>query len=92
MFNDPNINKANAQLIFSTHDISLLDNSLFRRDQIWFVEKDRDHATCLFPFTDFSPRKLEAWSRGYLTGRYGAVPFFPEGAEIVSGIMAPTNG
>jgi AAA15 family ATPase/GTPase len=87
MFNDPNINKANAQLVFSTHDISLLDNSLFRRDQIWFVEKDRDQATCLFPFTDFSPRKLEAWARGYLTGRYGAVPFFPEDAEITREIL-----
>lgn len=87
MFNDPNINKANAQLIFSTHDISLLDNSLFRRDQIWFVEKNQDQATCLFPFTDFSPRKLEAWSRGYLTGRYGAVPFFPDEAEIAREIL-----
>lgn len=87
MFNDPNINTANAQLIFSTHDISLLDNSLFRRDQIWFVEKNQDQATCLFPFTDFSPRKLEAWSRGYLTGRYGAVPFFPEEAEIAREIL-----
>lgn len=76
MFHDPNINQNGAQLIFSTHDTSLLDHSLFRRDQIWFTEKDRVQATHLYPLTDFSPRKNEAWERGYLGGRYGAVPFF----------------
>jgi AAA15 family ATPase/GTPase len=76
MFHDPDINKNGAQLIFSTHDTSLLDHSLFRRDQIWFTEKDRAQATHLYPLTDFSPRKNEAWERGYLGGRYGAVPFF----------------
>lgn len=69
-------NKRGAQLIFSTHDTSLLDHTLFRRDQIWFTEKDADQATCLYPLTDFSPRKREAWDIGYLSGRYGAVPFF----------------
>lgn len=76
MFHDPSMNKAGAQLIFSTHDTSLLDHTLFRRDQIWFTEKDSDQATRIYPLTDFSPRKHEAWERGYLTGRYGAVPFF----------------
>lgn len=76
MFQTPEINSNGAQLIFSTHDTSLLDHTLFRRDQIWFTEKDADQATCLYPLTDFSPRKQEAWERGYLAGRYGAVPFF----------------
>ncbi|RQW27275.1 ATP-binding protein [Rhodobacteraceae bacterium CH30] len=76
MFHNPALNPRGAQLIFSTHDTSLLDHSLFRRDQIWFTEKDNDQATQLYPLTDFSPRKHEAWERGYLTGRYGAVPFF----------------
>lgn len=76
MFQTPELNSNGAQLIFSTHDTSLLDHTLFRRDQIWFTEKDADQATCLYPLTDFSPRKQEAWERGYLTGRYGAVPFF----------------
>jgi len=75
MFHDPKRSNAGAQLIFSTHDTSLLDNSLFRRDQIWFLEKDRDQATRLYPFSDFSPRKNEAWGRGYMSGRYGSVPF-----------------
>lgn len=76
MFHTPELNPNGAQLIFSTHDTSLLDHTLFRRDQIWFTEKDADQATRLYPLTDFSPRKQEAWERGYLSGRYGAVPFF----------------
>jgi AAA15 family ATPase/GTPase len=63
-------------LFFCTHDSSLLDGDLFRRDQIWFVEKDREQASKLYPLTDFSPRKNEALERGYLMGRYGALPFF----------------
>lgn len=76
LFHTPELNPNGAQLIFSTHDTSLLDHTLFRRDQIWFTEKDADQATRLYPLTDFSPRKQEAWERGYLAGRYGAVPFF----------------
>ena len=76
MFQTPELNPNGAQLIFSTHDTSLLDHTLFRRDQIWFTEKDVDQATRLYPLTDFSPRKQEAWELGYLAGRYGAVPFF----------------
>ena len=72
-------NKNNAQLIFSTHDTNLLDLELFRRDQIWFVEKDKEQqASHLYPLTDFSPRKGEALGKGYLAGRYGALPFFGE--------------
>ncbi len=78
MFHQPEINPHGAQLLFTTHDTSLLDRTLFRRDQIWFTEKDRDQATRLYPLTDFSPRESEAWEKGYLIGRYGAVPFFNE--------------
>lgn len=84
MFHDPAVNHAGAQLIFSTHDTSLLDHTLFRRDQIWFTEKDHDQATKLYPLSDFSPRKHEAWERGYLTGRYGAVPFFSQLPDILT--------
>jgi AAA15 family ATPase/GTPase len=83
MFHDPALNKAGAQLIFSTHDTSLLDHTLFRRDQIWFTEKDDDQATRLYPLTDFSPRKHEAWERGYVSGRYGAVPFFRDLPDVL---------
>ena len=72
--NNPN----NAQLIFTTHDTTLLDTDLLRRDQIWFVEKDKRGATQLYSLLEFSPRKHEAVERGYLLGRYGAIPFVTE--------------
>jgi AAA15 family ATPase/GTPase len=74
MFNRPETNPQNAQLIFNTHDTNLLDGELLRRDQIWFTEKGDDGATRLFPLTDFRARKSENIQRGYLQGRYGAVP------------------
>ncbi|MBC8723009.1 ATP-binding protein [Paraburkholderia sp. 31.1] len=67
-----------AQLIFTTHDTALLDAGIFRRDQIWLMEKGRDQASTLVPLTDFSPRKNEALGRGYLQGRYGALPLTSE--------------
>jgi len=73
-FQDPAINTRGAQLVFSTHDTTLLDATLLRRDQIWFAEKDEVQSATLVPLTDFSPRKDEAFERGYLTGRYGGVP------------------
>lgn len=73
-FNTPHSNPTGAQLIFNTHDTNLLDTSVLRRDQIWFTEKDDDGATHLFPLTDFRARKYENIERGYLQGRYGAVP------------------
>jgi uncharacterized protein len=76
VFNNKNINKKNAQLVFSTHDTSLLDKDLFRRDQIWFTEKDEANSTKIYPLTDFSVRTDEAFGKGYLHGRYGAIPYF----------------
>ena len=76
LFHRPEVNTGGAQLIFTTHDTSLLDAyGLFRRDQIWFVEKHLDQSSSLYPLLDFSPRKNEALERGYLQGRYGALPF-----------------
>ncbi len=77
-FHSLKVNHQNAQLIFNTHDTTLLDSSLFRRDQIWFVEKDNTGASHLYPLLDFSPRKDESLAKGYLQGRYGAVPFIGE--------------
>jgi AAA15 family ATPase/GTPase len=78
-FHQPEINTGGAQLIFTTHDTSLLDAyGLFRRDQVWFVEKKADQSTELYGLTDFSPRKNEALERGYLQGRYGAVPLLSQ--------------
>ncbi len=78
LIQNPEINKHNAQLIFTTHDTSVLDTELFRRDQVWFVEKDREQASRLYPLSDFKPRKGEALEKGYLNGRYGALPFIGE--------------
>ena len=76
LFHRPEVNTGGAQLIFTTHDTSLLDApDLFRRDQVWFVEKDRHQASALVSLSEFSPRKNEALERGYLMGRYGGVPF-----------------
>lgn len=75
MFNDKEINKNGAQLIFNTHDTNLLDLNILRRDQIWFTEKNNDTGISdLYTLSDFSVRKLENVEKGYLLGRYGAVP------------------
>lgn len=87
MFHQPELNPLGAQLLFTTHDTSLLDRTLFRRDQIWFTEKDRDQATQVYPLTDFSPRETEAWERGYLIGRYGAVPFLNESTPPTKAVL-----
>jgi hypothetical protein len=82
MFNDPLVNRHRAQLVFATHDTNLLGTIIgepaLRRDQVWFTEKDDAGATQLYPLTDFHPRKEENLERGYLQGRYGAVPFLGE--------------
>lgn len=75
LFHDKTKNRLGSQLVFTTHDTTLLDTELFRRDQVWFVEKDRSASTRLYPLLDYSPRKDEALQRGYLKGRYGAIPF-----------------
>jgi uncharacterized protein len=73
-FHSEESNPNAAQLIFSTHDTTLLDLELFRRDQLWFVEKQKDACTRLFPLIEFSPRNDEVIERGYLRGRFGALP------------------
>jgi len=68
-------NEKNAQLVFTTHNTTFMDTELLRRDQIWFVEKDAKRSTQLYSLLEYSPRKDEALGRGYLKGRYGAIPF-----------------
>lgn len=83
LFNNPNYNKKGAQLIFNTHDTNLLSLNLFRRDQIWFTEKDyKKGATDLYPLDDFPVRKTENIQKGYLNGRYGAIPFIAMGDNL----------
>ena len=76
LFHSSKTNPKNAQLVFTTHETSILNQEVFRRDQIWFCEKDSSQATRLFPLTDFSPRKgRENLEANYLAGRYGALPY-----------------
>jgi AAA15 family ATPase/GTPase len=77
LFQDPKTNPDGTQLVFTTHDTSLLSGRLFRRDQIWFTEKDSSGATDLYSLHDIKDvRENEAFEKGYLRGRYGAIPFF----------------
>ena len=75
LFNNPAVNKNGAQLIFNTHDVTLLDLDIMRRDQIYFVEKNlKTGASELYSLSDLSPRKTDNIQKRYLQGRYGAVP------------------
>lgn len=76
LFHSSETNPKNAQLVFTTHETSILSQEVFRRDQIWFCEKNKAQATELYPLTDFNPRKgRENLELAYLSGRYGALPF-----------------
>lgn len=80
MVQDKAVNTKGAQLLFTTHDAMLLDLNFFRRDQIWFTEKnDKTCATELYSLASFSTRKGENVRKGYLQGRFGAIPFLPAG-------------
>lgn len=80
LFNNPTQNKNNAQLVFTTHNTNLLDLNIFRRDQIWFTEKNpKTKSTNLYSLLEFSPRKADNIQKGYLLGRYGAIPFIKNG-------------
>lgn len=84
LFHNSKMNHQNAQLLITTHDTSLLDPDIYRRDQVWFTEKDDHGATKLYSLVEFKPRKNEAFERGYLKGRYGALP-------IIRGFAFPSN-
>jgi AAA15 family ATPase/GTPase len=70
-----------GQLLLTTHDTTLLSADLFRRDQIWLTEKSYEGNTILYPLSDYKVRKGESLQKGYLAGRYGAIPFF--GSNII---------
>ncbi len=75
LFQDPEVNKNGAQLLFTTHDTVLLDNQLFRRDQIWLAQK-RNNASEFYSLADIvpPPRNTEAYLKNYMAGRYGGTP------------------
>jgi len=75
LFNSKEHNPNNAQLVFNTHDTNLLSSGFFRRDQIWFTEKDRYGAATLYSLQDFKARAETDFEKNYIQGRYGAVPY-----------------
>jgi len=86
LFNSKKTNPNNAQLIFNTHDTNLLGSGLFRRDQIWFTEKDRYGATALYSLasfkTDEGGRKSDNFEENYISGRYGGIPILGDFSDI----------
>ena len=75
MFRDKKINKKNAQLFFTSHEVSIVDDESFHKDQIWFVEKNDGFHTTLTPLSDYDVRDLRSFRKSYLNGKFGAVPF-----------------
>jgi AAA15 family ATPase/GTPase len=83
-FSNKNNNK--AQLIFTSHDTSLLKKETFRRDQIWFTEKDQHNSTQLYSLVEYKEyyaRKDASFAKDYLNGKYGAVPVFGNKDELL---------
>jgi len=76
LFHSKETNKKNAQLIFTSHETSVMSQEIFRRDQVWFCEK-KNKATELYSLIEFKPRKgVTDIEKSYFSGRYGALPYF----------------
>lgn len=83
LFRDSDVNKNGAQLIVTTHETGILSLDMFRRDQIYFTEKNfKTGVTDLYSLDEFSVRKTENIEKGYLMGRYGAIPFLQAGEVL----------
>jgi AAA15 family ATPase/GTPase len=78
LFNSKETNPNNAQLVFNTHNTNLLNENLFRRDQVWFTQKNRYGEAKLFSLADIKVRKGENFEEKYLDGIYGGVPFLED--------------
>ena len=76
MYKDKNINKNNAQLIFTAHSTFLLDSDILRRDEIYLVEKNKDGKSRLYSLSEFRDLRVDAdYEKKYLTGQFGAIPY-----------------
>lgn len=80
LFNSSETNPNHAQLVVSCHAVNIMTNKLFRRDQIWFCEKDQYGATDLYSLVEYEEpvRSDASFSKNYLQGKYGAVPYLGE--------------
>ncbi|MBK1990493.1 ATP-binding protein [Sphaerospermopsis aphanizomenoides BCCUSP55] len=83
LFNSNDTNYNHAQLIFMTHDTNLLSNKLFRRDQIWFTEKNKYGATDLYSLVEYKIRNDASFESDYIKGKYGAIPFIGNLSQIM---------
>jgi AAA15 family ATPase/GTPase len=86
IFNSKDLNPNNSQLVFNSHDTNLLNSRLFRRDQIWFSEKNNFGASKLYSLADFKTdevRKNESFEANYIRGKYGAIPFLGDFSSII---------
>ncbi|MEG4286061.1 ATP-binding protein [Microcoleus sp. A006_D1] len=88
LFNSNETNPHNAQLIFTTHDTNLLSSKAFRRDQIWFTEKDNKGATDLYSLVEYKVGKDASFERDYIIGKYGAIPFIGNFKELLGELDA----
>lgn len=85
MFNNPNINIGGAQLIFTTHNTSILKSGILKRDEIWFVEKNEEGCSEVYPLTEFKAiREGFNYEKGYLEGRFGAIPYLGDISELAN--------
>lgn len=80
------------QMIVTTHETHLLDQELLRRDEIWFVEKDKEQQTQLYSLADLNVRNDVRLEKGYLQGRFGGIPFIGDTKRLMDLIKCPTNG
>lgn len=87
LFNSKVNNPKNAQLLFNTHDTNLLSSGLFRKDQVWFTEKNRYGEAKLYSLADFKAnevRSTEAFEENYIRGKYGAIPFLGDFDKLLN--------
>ncbi len=92
LFNSVETNPHNAQLIFTAHDTNLLSVHLFRRDQIWFTQKDRYGATNVYSLSEYAVRNDASFEKDYLSGKYGAVPSFKNFKKLFPTNLSKING
>jgi hypothetical protein len=84
LFNSTDTNPNNAQFIFMTHDTNLLSNKIFRRDQIWFTEKNRQGATDLYSLAEYNISNDVSFESDYIKGKYGAIPYIMNLNNLIS--------
>jgi hypothetical protein len=82
LINDPRVSSKGAQLLLTSHNTTLMDLDILRRDEIWLVQLDDKHASSLLPLLRSSPRKHELIAKNYLKGRYGAVPLIRSSESV----------